>query len=91
MLTHENYFLMRDVDLQLWVSLAQLLGQCHYLLVALHQFQRLALDIVLATNDISKDWGKITSLEFRRWDLDIEMTSVLVLELQLYVVFFCIG
>ena len=57
-----------------------------YLLIALHQLEGLAFDVVLATYNVGEDWGQVTSIHFRPRDLNVEMTSILVFELKLYVI-----
>lgn len=62
-----------------------------YLLVALHQLKGLTFNIVLTANDIGEDWGKPSAVELGRWYLDVELTSVLVLEIKLDIVLLCTG
>jgi hypothetical protein len=62
-------------------------SQLNYLLIALHQLKCLALNVVLAANDVSEDGRQVSAIEFRHWDLDVELAGALVLQLELQVVF----
>lgn len=54
-----------------------------YLLVALHQFQCLALDVILAADDVCEDWRQVSSFELGSRNLDVELPRIFVLEIKL--------
>jgi hypothetical protein len=87
MRTHEDDFLMRHIDLQQSVGNFEPVSHLNYLLVALHQLKRLALDVVLAANDVGKDGRQISAIKLRHGDLDVELAGALVLQLELQIVF----
>jgi hypothetical protein len=61
----------------------------NYLLIALHQSQCLAFNVVLSANDVGEDSWKSSAIELGGRNLDIELTSVLVLQIKLNVVLLC--
>jgi hypothetical protein len=58
-------------------------------LIALHQFQRLTFDVVLSTNDVGEHSWEPPAVEFGRRNLDVELASVLVLQVKLNAILLC--
>jgi hypothetical protein len=65
------------------------LEQWHYLLIALHQLKRLALDILATTDNVGEDRREALAINFGFRNSDIELASVVVLELKLNIELLC--
>lgn len=60
-----------------------------YFLVSLHQLQCLTFNIVLPTNDVGENNWKSPAVEFGGRNLDVELASVLVLQVKFNVILLC--
>lgn len=63
----------------------------YYLLIALHQFNRLTLNVLLATYDVGKDRRQVAALQLGCCNANIKLAGVLILELKLDIILLCIG
>jgi hypothetical protein len=52
----------------------------------LHQLERLAFDIILATNHVGEDGWQCLVFQFGCCDLHVELASVLVLQIESYII-----
>ena len=60
-----------------------------YLLVALHQFQCLTFNIIFPPDDVGEDSWKYPAVKFGGRNLDVELASILVLQVKLDVILLC--